>query len=108
MRDTIKILNLRYKDSVEDKVHQALSTRLQQINQLFGQIPDVLQDVWVEIALDNQAAAEKIIHELPEINPFDDRYSKMDSIPEWDTWSEVLNRYEKLDELKKGWRNSRD
>lgn len=102
-RDTIRVLNLRYKDSVEDKVHQALSDRLEQIHQLFGQIPDVLKNVWVEVALNNLEEAQRLIEDIPRINPFDNRYSKIDSIPGWDTWSRVLNRREKLDELKKGW-----
>src|SRR5471030_871875 len=43
--------NVRYKDSVEDRVHALLSARLQNIHQIFGQLPDVLEDVWVNVAL---------------------------------------------------------
>ncbi len=43
-RESVKILNLRYKDSVEDRVHQVLAGRLQEIYRLFGQIPDVLEE----------------------------------------------------------------
>lgn len=103
-RDVIRVLNLRYKDSVEDKVHQALSDRLEQIHNLFGQIPDVLKNVWIEVALDNMQEAERLIEDIPNINPFDSRYANIQAIPEWDTWSEVLNRKEKLDELRKPWR----
>ncbi len=103
IKDTVRVLNMRYKDSVEDKVHQALSDRLQQIHNLFGQIPDVLKNVWVQVALDDLAAAERLINDIPKVNPFDNRYSKMDSIPGWETWSEVLNRREKLEVLRKGW-----
>ena len=48
---TVMIYNMRYKDSVEDRVHELLSSRLQDIHSLFGQIPDVLEDVWVAVAL---------------------------------------------------------
>lgn len=44
--DEVYIYNMRYKDSVEDKVHFMLSERLESIHSLFGQIPDILQDVW--------------------------------------------------------------
>jgi superfamily II DNA/RNA helicase len=37
---TVFVYNMRYRDSVEDKVHEALSERLQDIFSLFGQIPD--------------------------------------------------------------------
>jgi len=42
------IANLRYRDSVEDKVHRVLAERLQAIHELFGQIPDTLKGVWVK------------------------------------------------------------
>ncbi len=44
---------MRYKDSVEDRVHSMLSERLENIHNLFGQLPDILQDVWIDVALDN-------------------------------------------------------
>ena len=45
LADTIMIYNMRYKDSVEDKVHAKLSDRLKSIFDMFGQIPEVLEDV---------------------------------------------------------------
>ncbi len=38
-RNEIWIANLRYRDSVEDRVHQVLADRLEAIHGLFGQIP---------------------------------------------------------------------
>ena len=102
-RDTIEILNLRYRGSVEDKVHESLSGRLKAISELFGQIPDVLKDVWVQVALDNQAEAERLIDDIAHGNPFDQRYSNMGVIPEWDGWSQVLNKLEKVQALKRDW-----
>lgn len=42
--DTVHIFNMRYKDSVEDRVHGLLSDRLKNITDVFGQLPDVLED----------------------------------------------------------------
>ncbi|MDP4030481.1 MAG: helicase-related protein [Gallionella sp.] len=42
IRDEVFVCNLRYRGSVEDRVHQLLSSRLEYIFDLFGQIPDVL------------------------------------------------------------------
>lgn len=75
--DIINVLNLRYKDSVEDKVHESLSERLQQINGIFGQVPDVLKDVWVKVALDKIEEAEKLIQDIPKDHPFNERYFNM-------------------------------
>jgi superfamily II DNA or RNA helicase len=102
-KEVIRVLNLRYKDSVEENVHEALSDRLEQIHNLFGQVPDILKNVWIEVALDNMQEAERLIEDMPRINPFDNRYSQISAIPGWDTWNEVLNRKDKLDELRKGW-----
>ena len=44
--ETIEILNLRYRGPVEDDVHHALSSRLASIRDVFGTIPDTLEDVW--------------------------------------------------------------
>ena len=50
LSDTVSLYNLRYLGSVEDRVHQLLSTRLHDIYTLFGQVPDVLEDVWTNVA----------------------------------------------------------
>ncbi|MDO1450542.1 helicase-related protein [Rhodocytophaga aerolata] len=47
VHDVVYIYNMRYKYSVEDQVHDLISSRLEQIHQLFGQIPDVLEDACV-------------------------------------------------------------
>ena len=93
---------MRYKDSVEDKVHSLLSSRLRSINDLFGQIPDVLQDAWVQVALDDLEEAKKTIDALPEKHPFEMKYSKVEKI-DWESCSQVLDERVKLEALKKGW-----
>ena len=106
-RDEILIFNMRYKGSVEDRVHQLLASRLKNIRDLFGQIPDTLEDVWVEVALNRQAEAEKKISDFSEseIHPFYNRYQKQDNIKavKWEDCSLVLDKYEKKKYLMKGW-----
>jgi superfamily II DNA/RNA helicase len=102
-RASVKILNLRYKDSIEDRVHEVLAQRLQDIYKLFGQIPIFLEDVWISIALGEQEKVEQELDRLPKINPFNERYGKMDQIEDWETCATVLNRIEKLSLLKKAW-----
>uniref|UniRef100_A0A7C3I1V0 Helicase SNF2 n=1 Tax=Gracilinema caldarium TaxID=215591 RepID=A0A7C3I1V0_9SPIR len=102
-RASVKILNLRYQDSIEDRVHEVLAQRLEDIYKLFGQIPDVLEDVWIDIALGEKEKVQQELDRLPKINPFDERYSKMDQTEDWETCAGVLNRIEKLALLKKAW-----
>jgi len=102
MNDTVKIYNLRYKDSVEDRVHELLSSRLQDIYSLFGQIPDVLEDAWVAIALGEKEEARKIIDALPKENPFEIRYTRVEKV-DWESCAMVLSAEEKRRILRQGW-----
>jgi len=102
-RSEIWIANLRYRDSVEDRVHQVLADRLEAIHGLFGQIPDTLEDVWVQLALhDEQAARQLIDRTAATRNPFDIKYSKVEDA-DWETCASVLNAVSMKELLAKGW-----
>jgi len=99
----IWIANLRYRDSVEDRVHQVLADRLEAIHGLFGQIPDTLEDVWVKVALNDEAAANQLINRTAATrNPFDVKYSKVEDA-DWETCASVLNGLSMREMLSKGW-----
>lgn len=102
-RSEVLIANLRYRDSVEDRVHQVLADRLESIHQLFGQIPDTLEDVWVKIALDDEQEALKLIDRASVTrNPFDAKYSKVEDA-DWETCSLVLDPRAVKEQLSRGW-----
>ncbi|TMW74657.1 helicase SNF2 [Thauera sp. UPWRP] len=102
-RSEIWIANLRYRDSVEDRVHQVLADRLEAIHDLFGQIPDTLEDVWVQVALhDEQAANQLIDRSTATRNPFDAKYSKVEDA-DWETCSSVLSGLSMKELLSRGW-----
>ena len=103
IHDTIYIYNMRYKDSVEDRVHKLLSKRLKNIYDVFGQLPDVLEDVWIKIAIGEQEEALKKIDNVPEKHPFENRYNMGVKHIDWESCSEVLDKKEKREFLKKGW-----
>ena len=102
IHDPIYVYNLRYKDSVEDRVHELLSTRLKNIHDLFGQIPDVLEDAWISVALGEQEEAKKIIDAVPEQHAFEIRYTQVETV-DWESTTEVLSEVEKRKILAKGW-----
>ena len=102
-RSEIWIANLRYRDSVEDRVHQVLADRLESIHELFGQIPDTLEDVWVKIALDSEEEARQLIDRTTSTrNPFDAKYSKVEDA-DWETCSLVLDPLAVREQLSRGW-----
>jgi hypothetical protein len=102
LNDTVYIYNMRYLGSVEDRVHQLLSARLQGIFTLFGQVPDVLEDVWIEVALGEVAQAKKIIEAVPKQHPFDLRYQRIEKT-DWESCERVLSRKAKRAALSDGW-----
>ena len=102
LRDTVYVYNMRYKDSVEDRVHHLLSNRLQSIYHLFGQIPDVLEDVWIDVALGKVESAKKTINALPEQHPFEIKYDRIEKTP-WESCTKVLDNGSRKEALTKGW-----
>ena len=102
-RSEVWIANLRYRESVEDRVHQVLADRLAAIHGLFGQIPDTLEDVWVQVALDNEDQARQLIDRTAATrNPFDVKYSKVED-DDWESCSSVLDPIAVREQLSRGW-----
>ena len=102
-RNEIWIANLRYRGSVEDRVHQVLANRLEAIHGLFGQIPDTLEEVWVQVALNDEQAANQLIDRTTATrNPFDAKYSKVEDA-DWETCASVLNGISMKELLSRGW-----
>jgi superfamily II DNA or RNA helicase len=102
--DCVRIFNMRYKDSVEDKVHKVLSNRLNDIYNMFGQIPDTLEDVWIDIALDNEQQAQERIDAIPKQNPFSIKYETIPPHTEnWEACTTVLDKQDKMRQLMRGW-----
>jgi len=101
--DTIKIYNMRYRGSVEDRVHQMLSERLQQIHNLFGQLPDFVETAWKKVAVNKVEEARKTIDKVPEQHPFELRYEKNIDPVDWETCTDVLEEHTRREQLLNGW-----
>jgi hypothetical protein len=102
-RSKIWSANLRYRDSVEDRVHQVLADRLEAIHGLFGQIPDTLEDVWGQVALNDEQSARQLIDRTTATrNPFDVKYSKVEDA-DWETCVSVLNSVSMKELLSREW-----
>jgi hypothetical protein len=102
LRDTVDIYNMRYAGSVEDRVHDLLSERLENIATLFGQIPDILEDLWIEIALGELDRANKTIDAVPKKHPFELRYHTIEKV-DWESCARVLDAEERKRFLTRGW-----
>jgi hypothetical protein len=102
LRDTVDVYNMRYAGSVEDRVHDLLSERLENIANLFGQIPDILEDVWIDLALGEIDAARKTIDAVPKKHPFQLRYHTVEKV-DWESCARVLDAEERKRFLSQGW-----
>ena len=98
------VANLRYRGSVEDRVHQLLSQRLAAIHTLFGQIPDTLEDIWVQVAQGEREDANKLIDRTIALsrNPFDAKYSRVEDV-DWESSTSVLDPVELGETMRQGW-----
>lgn len=103
IRDEVFVLNLRYRDSVEDRVHHLLASRQQTIHALFGQIPDTLEDVWVMVARHEEAEAIRRIDLVPKVHPFELRYERNPGSIDFESCSKVLSSRDQFDAFTSGW-----
>ena len=101
-RNRVFVYNMRYRGSVEDRVHELLSSRLRDIHKMFGQIPDTLEDVWIDVAVGATEKAKERIGAIPEKHPFEAKYNQIANV-DWESCAEVLNAVEKRNKLSKGW-----
>ena len=102
VRPEVDIYNMRYAGSVEDRVHDLLSERLEDISRLFGQLPDTLEDVWVKVALGQAEEAKRTIDRVPQQHPFELRYHEVKPI-DWESCARVLDNGAKRRALAQGW-----
>jgi superfamily II DNA or RNA helicase len=102
LRDTVRVYNMRYQDSVEDRVHDLLSERLAGIYSLFGQLPDVLEDVWIDVALGQIERARTRIDAVPKQHPFEVKYHTIARVP-WESCTRVLDATDRKQCLSRGW-----
>lgn len=106
INDTIYIYNMRYKNSVEDRVHELLSERLEKIKDIFGDIPDSIEDVWIHVALGEKEKLEEDLSNIDNIkNKFSikDRGINTEKILNWENVEIVIDNKEMLDYLSNGW-----
>ncbi|MDE0192031.1 MAG: phospholipase D-like domain-containing protein [Gammaproteobacteria bacterium] len=102
VRSEVHVYNMRYAASVEDRVHELLSERLEDISLLFGQLPDTLEDVWINVALGKNEAAKQTIDAVPRRHPFEIRYHDVQPV-DWESCARVLDDGARQQVLGRGW-----
>lgn len=68
-RDVIRVMNLRYAGTVEDKVYAALSERFRDIFAVLGQLPDSFEEDWVEAVVRQRESARHFVTRVHTLHP---------------------------------------
>ena len=104
-RPNVDMLNLVYQGTVDETIYNRLSERMKDRYDLFGSLPDTIDDEWIE---DEERLAEeldKYIEAQERVNGFDLRYNEAIDTDE-DAWREcvkVLSRRNLEDMMRRGW-----
>lgn len=107
-RRTVDMLNLVYAQTRDEKVYSVLSRRLKDKFDIFGSLPDTLDDEWIDDQEQMDEELDKYIERRQSAkNSFEIRYQTQDSIDpgkeRWELCSKVLSRNELLERLNDGW-----
>jgi superfamily II DNA or RNA helicase len=105
MREKVDMANLVYHGTIDEKVYETLSSRMQDRYNIFGTLPDVIRDDWIE---DIETLGEKLREfttKKKQANVFDLRYasSVTDDDNRWELCERVLARTDVTKRLSLGW-----
>lgn len=105
-RRNVDMLNLVYHDTQDEKVYQVISRRMKDRYDLFGGLPDTIEDEWIEnVEILDQMMDEYIHLRQKARNAFEMRYQATID-PDKDRWelcSRVLSRRDVVDRLSVPW-----
>lgn len=109
VREKVDMLNLVNEQTVDEKVYEKLSERMQDRYNLFGSLPDTIRDEWIE---DIETMGEKMdeyINAQKQANGFDLRYTETmaPSDKDWRDCSNVLSRRDFTELMTSAWSESK-
>jgi superfamily II DNA/RNA helicase len=105
-RRSVDMLNLVYHDTQDEKVYSVISRRLKDKFDIFGGVPDTIEDEWI----DNIEALEEKMDEYIHLRTkardvFELRYKETidPDANRWDLCSRVLARKDVVEKLSESW-----
>ena len=105
-RHTVDMLNLVYSDTQDEKVYQAISRRMKDRYDIFGGLPDTIDDEWIDNVELLEEMMDQYIHLRQQARDvFELRYQETVD-PDKDRWelcSQVLSRRDVVDKLSQPW-----
>ncbi|MEO0074300.1 MAG: phospholipase D-like domain-containing anti-phage protein, partial [candidate division WOR-3 bacterium] len=109
-RTSIDMLNLVYHNTLDERIYQALSRRMKDRYDIFGNLPDTIEDDWIENIERLEEMMDKYLHLRQQArNAFEMRYEEHVD-PDRDRWEQcarVLARHDIVSMLSVPWDHSR-
>lgn len=105
-RDTVRMANLVYQGTVDEKVYDKLSERMKDRYDILGSLPDVIEDDWIDdIEAMEEGLKEFTRKKKSTADVFELRYGDFLSMDgaDWQFCEQVLDRDEAMKVLNAGW-----
>jgi superfamily II DNA or RNA helicase len=105
-RRTVDMLNLVYHDTQDEKIYKVLSRRLKDKFDIFGGLPDTIEDEWIESEEKLEEMMDECIHLRKRAKDvFEVRYEETVDPDKnrWELCSRVLARKDVVEKLSESW-----
>jgi superfamily II DNA/RNA helicase len=105
-RQTVDMLNLVYHETQDEKVYRVLSRRMKDRYDIFGGLPDTIEDEWIESEEQLEAMMDAYIHLRQRArNVFEMRHEETidPDANRWELCSRVLARRDVVERLSEPW-----
>jgi superfamily II DNA/RNA helicase len=105
-RRSVDMLNLVYHKTRDEDVYAALSRRLKDKFDIFGSVPDTIEDEWIDSVEELEAKMDQYMHLRDQAkNAFELRYQSTiePDAHRWELCSRVLSRRDIVDRLSEPW-----
>jgi superfamily II DNA or RNA helicase len=104
-RDRVDMSNLVYHGTIDEKVYEKLSERMRERYDIFGTLPDVIEDDWIDDIENLDNKLKEFTQRKKQANTFDLRYAADVTSDEqrWELCERVLARVDVAKRLSRGW-----
>ena len=103
-RDRVDMLNLVYQGTIDEQIYEKLSERMRDRFDIFGTLPDVIEDDWIEDIENFDERMREYTRKRERANAFDLRYAAdVEARGErWELCERVLARHDVVEQLSRG------
>jgi SNF2 family DNA or RNA helicase len=109
VRQNVDMLNLVYKNTIDEKIYNVLSKRMKDRYDIFGSVPDTIEDDWIEDIEKLEEMIDKYMHLRNKTkDAFSIRYEE-EIDPDknrWELWEKVVSKHEVIKKLGKPWQKN--